>query len=99
MDDKTSVSPSPSVLWPTLLTIVLGLYGYTQFMPRLDSVRPKDTSGRTVTITDETDATVRFPARLWEDPLGDHYRAELRTNQPERSPNAGKTSDGLTAAA
>ncbi|MGA2254503.1 MAG: hypothetical protein ABSG53_07575, partial [Thermoguttaceae bacterium] len=99
MDDKTSVSPSPSVLWPTLLTIVLGQYGYTKFMPRLDSARPPDTSGRTAASTDETGATARFPARLWEDPLGDQYRAELQNNQPDPTPNAGKTSDGSMATA
>jgi len=99
MDDKTSVSPSPSVLWPTLLTIVLGLYGYTKFRPRLDSARPKDTPGRTAATTDETEATARFPARLWEDPLGDQYRAELQKNQPDQKPHAGKTSDGSTATA
>jgi len=78
MDKESKSSPSPGLLWPTVLTVLLGLFGYAKLMPSLESARPKDTSGKEASAKIEAEGITSSPARLWEDPLGDGYQAELR---------------------
>jgi hypothetical protein len=78
MDKESKISPSPDLLWPTVLTVLLGLFGYAKLMPSLESARPKDTSGKEASAKIEAEGVTSSPARLWEDPLGEVYHDELR---------------------
>ena len=44
MSDREKEYPPIDVVWPTLLTIALGIYGYLKFTPELKSLRPREVS-------------------------------------------------------
>ncbi len=76
MSDK----PSMSLVVPSTIAIVMGIYGYVTFTPELKTARPPaaDTTGFPAPPTLKGIEAV--DARLWEDPLSVIYETQQKTD-------------------
>lgn len=76
MSDK----PSMSLVFPSAIAIVMGIYGYVTFTPELKTARPPaaDTTG--FPAPPSLKGIQAVDARLWEDPLSVIYETPSKTD-------------------